>query len=405
MFKNPKILFSIYSFASILQSALGIVIGPLVLKKIGLESFGQYGVAISVSVFFSALFDSGLSTHMVAQSSKPLPLFKNSVYNYIKIKLIIFIFGITSYLIYIFTFAHLDIIKIIASILILSVLINPIHIEWLFLGSKNYISLIYSKALFLSLYIFFTCIWYFSSLGVKTLSLPQLIGTIASFIFLLFRSKIPFPLLLAEFWEKTHFRAELKTIAPLALCGLLLPFLLYSGLFLLENNTINFALIGAYNIPQRIIIAWIALSNPFIFYLIPRISSTMRISFRKSFNHAIFFSIFSLISGLVILKLYYFISPKHLEWYPYSKHTYLILTLVILFNTLKIPYSGFLLKNSHYLFYLLATLVSILPILLLLLFKVTVALPLIPYVACIPDCIGMLLFVFYYYFLHKKGMI
>ncbi len=400
VYHNGAIWFAI---SNILPPLVTILIGPLVLKKVGLEIFALLGLATYFQGLALAYVDFGCFSHLLAAYSKLSPSRYADFANSTALRAIIWAF------IYLFLIAMVilvprnDELYSLLFISTIALLLPSMNSEWFLIARKRFFSLLLLRIALISLQVILTVFWYNSSwsspLFIPMISLIS--GIIVSLLLFRVLTKHEVSIAFAHL-RKISVRSIHKLglrMLPLAMTQWLNPFFLAYSLAWFSFVTPDKSLVGAFSIGYRLALGFAGLAGPFVLFMMPHVAEGKRIPLSISFFASIAAVVIFWILGVPILWYYFQVSKVDSTLFIYTLKTYSILLIAVLFICLRITYVSQTLVLGHYKLYFFIHAISCFPVLAFS-WVAGNKLPnfIVPWLACLPDIFASLGFFLYFNF-------
>jgi len=383
-----------------LPPMVAIVLGPLVLRKVGLETYAVLGLATYFFNLIVAYSDFSTSTHLLASYARRAPSRHQELGNALALKGTLFVFFAAAVAVSSRVFPRSDGLYGLLGIFMISVLLPSANVEWFFLSRKRYKDIFRARIASVAIQVLVTLAWFYSArsdaLFVPLSALMAGVAASAVLVRLLgfgpLRSAVR-ALQGASFGGATRL---LKQIFPVAAVLLVAPYSLAYALPWFSLASPDKKLVGAFSISYRLVIGAITLVAPGTLYLISRGGGRRA---RRSLGSALVSSALLCVGfwliGLMILRFYFALSHLDSGLLPYSVRVFSILNVGLFFLCLRTPYVADFISAGKYRTYFMVHLVSCAPTLLLS-WMVGKRMPSewVVWLACVPEVGATLLFLF-----------
>lgn len=403
-FLNPKKNQDVfwYGLASALPPAVGLVLGPLVLKKVGLENFALLGLLGYFVGLASTYSDLGGFSHLVAAFSKNSPSRVSDAVNFFYLKAILCCLVVATLCVSAWIFPREDPLFSLLAISFLGLPFSLLNIEWYFIARRRFFSLFQARATMLAIQVVLTLTWVYSSFE-SMLFLPLLTTISTASAFLLLLSHLPkgwFSGLIPA-WKNASLqnaRALAVRLFPIAATNLLAPYSLAYSMPWFVMSTPDKELQGTFSIAYRLIMGFSALIGPMVYFSMPILANRSLFSMRKILVLSIAATAVFWVSGILVLHAYFAISDINSDWFPHARGYFSILLLALFLMCVRAPLVGKLFMAHRYREYFLFHFFACLPIVMLsLVSKTWISHKWVPWLSCLPDLLATALFIIYFY--------
>ena len=391
-----------FFLANALTPLVAVGLGPLILRKIGLEEYAVLGLATYFLVLVLSYSDFACYTHLLAVYSKKNPDRHIDFGNAFALKAIL----MTLFFCVLGIFTHWhprgdDLYFLLGIFMVGLVFFPSANLEWYFVARKRYFQFLLARILFVTLQVLLTLAWYLSN-GKNPLFIPVIMvisGMAGSLCLVLFLGKERIRNGMAAFSSVSFhgIRSLVFRLFPMAASLLFTPYFLAYALPWYSLTSSDKRLVGAFAVAYRLIVGISSLAAPLVIYLIPKnAASSQTISFPKTFAFSLIGAIGFWIIGIPVLWFYFHVSNVDRRLFTYSLRIFSILMLGVFFLCLRIPYIGKWLIHGRYRDYFYIHLISCLPVLALSwLGGRKIHSEWVPWLACLPDFLAGVGFVGY----------
>lgn len=400
----------LFTISNLLPSLLGIALGPLVLRKVGLEEYGVLGLATYFLGIIVAYADFGAYAHLLSVFSKKAPDRHAHLASAFVLKGALLLASLAFLLVRSRLAPRNDDLFQLIGLYLLGALIGPLNVDWFFIARKRIENLFWSRLIQNLSQLSLVILWYFSpyhdalqfalisclSAAMASLWLLRSLGASTVGRFLRDARAISFGKV---------YRLALRMF-PIAASQLVTPYFLAYSLAWFSLCTPDKKEVGAFSVGYRLIIGFSSLVGPFVHFFMPRdISAQTKVPFGKILPIACAAGGAFWLIGIAFIRIYFKMSSMGEHWIPSVDRSFSILILGVILLSIRTFAAGHCLLDGHYLTYFFIHLISCAPILALSWGYSYPALSYwVPWLACIPDLLATSLFMIYYYGLAPATM-
>jgi O-antigen/teichoic acid export membrane protein len=403
-FRNINVIW-MYSFSSVLMSSINIILGPLILKKVGLTNYGAIGLAMFVFSLFFTFVDFGTQTHLISIYSKNDFDRKKRVVNCLFMKFLLLCFAIILFTGYFNYYPHDILVKRLSAVYCFMIIASITHIEWFFISSRNYFILIKGRIIVALIGYAGLIFWLFYLKELWFIPLFLGLAQLGGLVYLYLHSAFIFRLSLTRLISFNDVAKTFTKLMPMAGTQILSYFFIASGILLMVKIHGQSDIVGAYSIAQRIINGLIMLVVPLVLYFIPFTKNDRKISLAKVLMYSVCISIFFVTAGSLIIKIFYHISSVEKYYLGFSLKIYGILSIGVFFLLLRTVYVSAFVYSERYKQNFLIHFIGCLPVLLIYFIPHLYFAPVsIAGLVCIPELIVTSLFILDYYFNNNRAL-
>lgn len=390
-----------FALSSILPPLVSIFLGPLILRKVGLEEYAILGLAAYFLVLVTGYSDFGSNTNLLTVYSKKSPSRHADLGNSVMLKL-----GLLALFFCVLVFSprlypRKDDLYSLMGVFMAGLLLPSAYVEWYFIARRRYFQLFLARVALLGSQILLILTWVYSS-WKDPMFLPFITlvsGMVGSLCFLWFLggNQILNWLMVLRLVSFRGMRSLFLRLLPMGASLLLTPYLLAYALPWYSLTCSDKRLVGAFSIAYRLIIGLSSLVAPLVIYWIPKNAALNRApSFAKTFGLSLSAVVGFWILGVPVLWFYFHLSKVDPIFFPYSIRNFSILLLGVFFLCLRTPYVGQRLIYGQYRSYFLILLISCAPIMALSwVGGKRIPYHVVPWLACLPDFLTTVGFVGY----------
>jgi O-antigen/teichoic acid export membrane protein len=389
-----------FFLANALTPLIAIALGPLVLRKVGLEEYALLGITTYFFNLINAYSDFSISTHLLASYSKRDPNRHADLGNALVLKASIW--------------AGFVLLLCAAAILVprpggfypllaisMGVVILPTaNLEWFFLARKRYAQIFVVRIAGAACYVLLTLAWFFSPwrsvLFVPAIGLGVALTGSVVLLRYLGRERLLQGLGHLRLVSWPGLRAIFLRLLPVSAVLLLVPYFLAYALPWYSLVCPDKKLVGAFSIGYRLVIGAGALVVPMILYFVSTFdSSSGRPPFRRVLAGSVAVCALFWGAGFVAVHFYFAASRVDPGLLGHALETFSILTLGMFFLCLRMPYVAEYISTGRYGRYFLIHLAACAPVLAISwLGGRSVPPHLVAWLACIPEFLVAMMFLF-----------
>jgi O-antigen/teichoic acid export membrane protein len=381
----------LFSFSGGLANALNVILGPLILRKVGLAEYGQLSVALWVFSILATISEFGVQAHLLSLYSRGGEDGRRGIRDSLYLKAGLLLVSFCLYWAYRLWFPHPAPVKSLVGWYLIALAFSTLHLEWFFIANGRLRVLLGSRAAVSGAYACLVVAWYFSPYGLAALAVCAGLSQFAGSA--LFFANIR-PLERVARLGMPSLGGMARTFArivPLAATQILSPFFMGSGVFLMERFGFAKEMIGAYSIANRVAMGVLSFILPLIFYLIPQMKS--RPGLMKSLPRILGLSALPMpvlaVAGPILIWGFYRFSDRGAEHFGYTVSAFLVLLIGLYLNLVRVPFVSQTVAGGRYRRYFLIHLAACMPVILLSAYPWLPATPAwIPWLVCLPEALA-----------------
>ena len=375
-----------------LQSLIGIISGPLILRKAGLAQFGYLGLAVFIFGLCNTLADFGIPAHLIALTSRP-GAERAGVADAFALKAAMFVAMLALFLGYSAYYPHPHEAKLVAAGYLLVILFSAANLEWVFISERRHRELAIGRVAAAVLTLACLLGWYFLGSALWFVPVGGAAGQAAELAYLGWRLRERPPAFGLGTPSFARAWAVLRKVAPMAAVQVVSPFFLANGIFLMQKQRAPEEWIGAYNVSQRVLIGWLGLAGPFILFLIPKLAREGGYrGARKLIPAAAGLTVVLAVVGSLLIGIFYAVARSHIAYLGFSLRVYAILMIGLFLNLARLQAVSYILSRGAYRIYGLIHFVGVLPGIAMALAPAgMLPIGLIPFGVSIPEAIATVL--------------
>lgn len=380
---------------------IAILLGPLMLRKVGLEEYAVLGLATYFLTLASGYSDFGSGVYLLTVYSKKNPDRHAVLGNAIALKLCLL--GVIFCALFFFRHQYPrgnDLYSLLG-IFIAGLFLPSVYVEWHFIAHRQYLQLFLARLILMVVQTLLILVWFFST-WKNPLFIPSIAfvsGMAGSLCLIVFLggSQILKGIKALRLVSFRDMRSLFFRLLPMAASLLLTPFLLAYALPWYSFTCSDKNLVGAFSIAYRLIVGISSLVGPLVVYSIPQNATANRQpSFSKTIGFSFFAAICFWILGVPVLWFYFHLSKVDSTLFSHSLRVFSILLVGIFFLCLRTPYVGQRLIHGQYRAYFLILLISCAPVMALSwIGGKNIPSEWVPWLACLPDFLTTVGFVGY----------
>jgi O-antigen/teichoic acid export membrane protein len=383
-----------YILSGALLGFINILFGPLILHKVGLSAYGMLGLAMFTHSLLFTLAEFGVQAHLVSVLANKPAHIRTEIASAFVFKGIAYGLALVAFGAYVLYYPHPREVKALVAVYMSVTLFSSTHAEWFFIGSRLHWDLAKSRILSGCISIFLITWWYFWGTGLWFIPVCSALSQFSAIVYLLSRTGFRDKLTLIKYASWSRVLSLLKELLPMAATQTLSPFTLAAGIFLLDRLHFSKAVLGAYNIPQRVILGWLSLAGPMVLFFIPIMTKNFKKDrFVGHFWYSVLASLVLLPIGMAMIKGFYLFSHADLGFQNYSLKVYAILSIGIFLNFLRIRHVSQMVFEQKYIEYFLIHLTACSPILFIgFVYQIALSPLGVAWLVCMPELIATSLF-------------
>jgi hypothetical protein len=390
-----------YGIATALPPAVALMLGPLVLKKVGLEEFALLGLLGYFTGLISTYSDLGGFSHLVAVFSRNI---SGRVIEAADVFLLKFLlFGLLGLVLIgaIWMFPRQDALYSLIAVSFLGLPFSQLNTEWYFIARRRYLRLLQSRLLLLGTQVILTLVWLRSDYQ-SLLFLPAIttISTLIALVFLARHGPRGQILKVIPFFGVASIQRALTMalrLLPIAATALLGPYALAYAMPWFAMATPNRELQGTFSIAYRLVMGFSSLIGPLVFYSMPKMALRAHFPWLRIFGFSLFATAGFWAVGMLVLQAYFAIAGIQGGWLPQARVYFSILLIAVFMACLRTPLVGKLFMMHRYRDYFLLHLCGCLPVVLISLHPgLKVSHTWVPLLACVPDALITAGFMIYF---------
>ena len=390
-----------FSISSAIPAVVSILLGPLILKKVGLEEYGVLSLAAYYLLLVATYSDFGGYSHLLIAFSKKTPERYADVAHVFMLRAILLALFFLTLEVFVFWKPRSDLVYSFLGISMVGLMLPSTNFEWYFMARKRYFHIFLVRVWLNGCLIALMLFWFFSesknptfvpiinvaAASTASLALLWLLGIDRVYNGICCLTKVSFAGI-GRFFLK---------LFPLAASQLLTPYFLAYALVWFSETTSDRKLIGAFSIGYRMTMGFSALVGPFVLYAMPRFAVPgSAISFRKMLGLSVLVVCVFWCLGLPVLWIYFHVSKVDPGMFSYTLRIFSILMLAIFFLCLRTPYVARWLISGRYMAYFIMLLISCAPVLMLSwIVGGKVSPGSVAWLACLPDFLATIIFLGY----------
>ena len=380
---------------------IAILLGPLVLKKVGLEEYAVLGLATYFVNLVTGYSDFGSSTYLLTIYSKGAPDRRKVLGNAVLLKLCLLAisFGVFSFFLY--RYPRTDDLYSLLGIFMLGLLLPSVYMEWYFIARRNYFRLFLSRSLLMAVQTILLLAWFQSSFkSPRFIPFISLVSGVAGSVYLLWllgARRIMEGMAALGSVSFHGLRSIFSRLAPMAASLLLTLYLLAYALPWYSLTCPDKKLVGAFSIAYRLILGMSSLAAPLVIYSIPQNAASNRSpSFSKTLGFSMLAAACFWALGVPVLWFYFHLSKVDPGLFRHSLRAFSIMMAGLFFLCLRTPYVGQRLIHAQYRAYFLILLASCAPVMAISwIGGKRLPYEWVPWLACLPDLLTTIGFVGY----------
>ncbi len=382
-----------FIFANVLPPMVAIVIGPIILKKAGLEQFGLLGLAGYFLGLLLVYSDFGTYSHLLAIFHRHESNRFKELGNAMVLKVSTILLGLAIFGGYLSLHPRTDGFNAVLGASLLGLFFPAVLLEWFFITRRRYFHLFLSRAIMTVLQASLTLVWYFSP--TRSVVWVAFIGSFASvigsmvYLFILGRARIRIALQAIRESSLREIGGLAVRLLPIAATQFLTPYFLVYSLPWFSHATDDKRLVGAFSVSYRIISGLLTLVGPFVLYALPAKSEAskppgfLRMLTLSTTATAVFWAL-----GFALIWFYFQLSKADPIYFLFSIRTFSVLLVGVFAVCLRTPYVGRALVAGRYKTYFLLHSVCLPVLLLSWLPGRPIPSIAVPFFACLPDVLA-----------------
>ena len=380
---------------------MSILLGPLILRKVGLEQYAVLSLAAYFLLIAMTYSDFGSYSHLLAAFSKKSHHRFLDVGCALTFKAVLLILFFCALAVFAFWHPRRDALYSFLAVSMIGLALPSMNVEWYLMAHKRYFHLFLSRIVLNGSLIVLLLSWFFSDwknpVFVPVINLIAAAMGSLCLIWIIGRDRIRKGIACLRLLSFQGIWKFIRQLSPLAASQVFTPYFMAYALVWFSMSTPDRKLVGAFSLGYRLAMGFSALVGPFVLFAMPRFVGTNQIiSIRKMLGLSLLAGIFFWMLGVPVLWLYFHVSRVDQNMLPYAIRTFSILMLGIFFLCLRTPYVARWLVSGRYKAYFLMLLISCAPVLVL---SWTVGKKIPPgavaWLACLPDFLATVIFIGY----------
>ncbi|MEO7776818.1 MAG: oligosaccharide flippase family protein [Fibrobacteria bacterium] len=392
----------LFTLSNILPSLMGIAIGPVILKIVGLEEYGTLGLAAYFLGLIVTYADFGCYAHLLASFSKKDPDKNSSLAISMLLKAILLLVALAIISALALKNNRHDDLYHLLDLFLIGAFLSPLNVDWFFIARGRFGELFSARLVQNAAYLGLVLIWH-AVPRQDSWILPIITGlsAAAGTGWLLKSLGIKKLQSVYEAVRKVSLPAvwvHIKRLFPMAASQLVTPYFLGYALAWYSMCTPDKRLVGEFSIPYRLAIGFSSLVGPFVHFYMPRLVATGLIPLGKILRLALSACLLFFITAIPLLWTYFRVAGIEMQRLPFAIQSFSILLLAVFFIAVRTAFVGQTLLKGRYAVYFAIHASSCLPTLVLSwIARGTIPGEAVPWLACLPDFLATLAFAWYYY--------
>jgi hypothetical protein len=381
-----------------LSPAAAILLGPLVLGKVGLESYALLGLATYFSNMLISYADFSASTHLLGAFSRKAPTRFIDLGSALVLRFALWLGCLAVLAGFALALPRQDALYPLIAVSIFIPLLPVACFDWFLMAKRRYVALFCVRVSFAGMQVALTLAWFFSSarsaLFVPAIALASSVLCSGLLLFLLGASRIRQGLAVVRRTRVRDAFGLARRILPMAAVLLLGPYFVPYALPWYTMASEDPAAEGAFSVGYRLIIGLHVLVVPLVLFLLSRERAEgARVPFLRVAAFSIVLCVAFWLAGMGVIHYYYAGSGTDAVHLPDSLRAFSILMIAVFFLVFRSPYVAACLAAADYKRYFLMCAASCLPVAAFSwAARGHVSPAMVPWLACIPDMAAAALF-------------
>lgn len=359
-----------YLLASALPSAAAVGLGPLVLRKTGMEGYALLGLATYFSTLIAGYTDFSTTLHLIGEFSKKSASRVRDLANAFFLKL--FLTALAAFVLGAYSFwrPRNDELYVLLAVFLIGMPLSSASFEWYFLARRRYREVFLIRAVATGMQVCLVAAWLASDferlVSYQLLLLAAGVTGGAQALWMLGGDRFRRGLRALKDASPRGVRSLALRLFPMSASLLLTPYFLAYALPWYLMTQPDPRLQGSFSIAYRLITGAMTLMVPLVVYGISRNALPGHVvSFARCLKLSAGACGAFWVAGVPVIWLYFQISAMDLALITHCLRTYSVLLVGIFFLSLRIPYVSRWVYHGGYGRYFLALLCACTPTLLL----------------------------------------